>query len=507
MSFENSRGQNYPRIAYKWWYALAEFIDNSTQNYFDNKEELDKELEKSGESFTVSITRGEKKLRVADNAFGMDMKILQRAMNVSTPPPIPKGKKTLGRSRYGVGMKTASGWAGRYLEIRTTMLGSGEEITVKLDWDKVNDGELDLELSTRKVSKKEHGTTIEINGLYDPPKGRTVTKIVQYLRSIYRMDIRDKDMVLNWDSKPLEPFTFEGSTDFQLKPNNTPWSKKITKKVGGRDVKGWFGVLRKGKAARSKAGFSIFHNNRMIEGWPNAWRPYQIFGDDSNNLINQRLVGEIHLDQFGISHTKDGIYWRTGEEEKVGTMLKQELDDLIEQAKIPYKNQGAGSKEQKKTFEKAAQDLETEIKDIENHLQKEISLVEVEPPVTKNEQDEINATIVNQAANKGSAEWRINLSQYSVELYLENNGIDKPYYVNSISDEKNTTVFVVVNLDHPFYEGNDLETANLNLRHAVMDAISEYTAGRIDRSDHTLVNYMKDRFLRLEWKAEQNQPT
>ena len=115
--------------------------------------------------------------------------------------------------------------------------------------------------------------------------------------------------------------------------------------------------------------------------------------------------------------------------------------------------------------------------------------------------------IVNQAANKGSAQWRINLGQYSVELYLENNGIDKPYYVNSISDEINTTVFVVVNLDHPFYEGNDLETANLNLRHAVMDAISEYAAGRIDRSDHTLVNIMKDRFLRLEWKAEQNQPT
>ena len=49
-------------------------------------------------------------------------------------------------------MKTASGWAGRYLEIRTTMLGSGEEITVKLDWDKVNDGELDLELSTRNIT-------------------------------------------------------------------------------------------------------------------------------------------------------------------------------------------------------------------------------------------------------------------------------------------------------------------------------------------------------------------
>ena len=53
-------------------------------------------------------------------------------------------------------------------------------------------------------------------------------------------------------------------------------------------------------------------------------------------------------------------------------------------------------------------------------------------------------------------------------------------------------MFVVINLDH-ILRGNDLDTANLNLRHAVMDAISEYQLGP-SRDDHTLVNYMKDRF-------------
>ena len=153
-----------------------------------------------------------------------------------------------------------------------------------------------------------------------------------------------------------------------------------------------------------------------------------------------------------------------------------------------------------KTFKAAADDLKTEITDIQDAFVGEVELMEVEPPVSQKEQLDINASIVTQAANKGKAEWKIDLAQYSVELYLENNGSDRPYYVNSVSEGNSTTVYVVVNLDHPFYIGNDLETANLNLRHLVMDAISEYAAGRLKRKDHTLVNMNKDRFLRLEWK-------
>lgn len=504
ISFENSRGQNYPRIDYKWWYALAEFIDNSTQNYFDNREALDAFFLENGDDFTVEIVRDEDLIRISDNAFGMDLSVLTRAMNVSTPPPIKEGKK-IGRSRYGVGMKTASGWAGRFMTIRTTMLGSGKQITVKLDWQKVNAGTTKLDISTREVDETDHGTIIELTGIYDIAKGNTVKTMKNYLGSIYRLDIRNEDLVLKWDGDPLKPFSFSDTTDFQLKPNNSPWTKEVNGKVNNKSVNGWFGVLKKGKAARSKAGFSIFHNNRMVEGWPSPWRPSQIFGGDdsndgANNLLNQRLVGEVHLDDFGISHTKDGIYWKTGEEEGVGNYLKEQLDDLIKQAKIPYKGQTGGSKAQRKTFEQAAKSLQTEIKDIEEAFKREVTLLEVKPPLPSTQQKEINSMIVTQAANKSESLWSVDLGNYSVELYLENEGQLTPYYVNSVSEGDATTVFVVVNLDHPFYEGNDLDTANLNLRHAVMDAISEYAAGRLSRDDHTLVNFMKDQFLRLEWK-------
>ena len=59
-------------------------------------------------------------------------------------------------------------------------------------------------------------------------------------------------------------------------------------------------------------------------------------------------MGKVHLDDFGISHTKDGIYWKTGEEENVGKLKK--LDDLITQAKY-HTNHNLVEKLQRKTFE------------------------------------------------------------------------------------------------------------------------------------------------------------
>ena len=47
-----------------------------------------------------------------------------------------------------------------------------------------------------------------------------------------------------------------------------------------------------------------------------------------NDLINQRFVGEIHLDEFSVSHTKDDIQWENDEEEKVEAKLKEECSDF-----------------------------------------------------------------------------------------------------------------------------------------------------------------------------------
>lgn len=40
---------SYRRMAYEIWYALAEYVDNSTQSYANNKEALDSRYEQEGE--------------------------------------------------------------------------------------------------------------------------------------------------------------------------------------------------------------------------------------------------------------------------------------------------------------------------------------------------------------------------------------------------------------------------------------------------------------------------
>src|SRR5439155_10278246 len=39
------------------------------------------------------------------------------------------------------------------------------------------------------------------------------------------------------------------------------------------------------------------------------YRPERIFGIDRNDLINQRLYGELNLDDFPVNHLKDDFLW------------------------------------------------------------------------------------------------------------------------------------------------------------------------------------------------------
>lgn len=62
--------------------------------------------------------------------------------------------------------------------------------------------------------------------------------------------------------------------------------------VDEKRVHGWAGVLEKG--SRKDAGFSIIQGSRVIEGWPDAYKPESLFGQqegEANNLVSQRLVG------------------------------------------------------------------------------------------------------------------------------------------------------------------------------------------------------------------------
>ena len=75
---------SYRRMDYEIWYALAEFVDNSTQSYANNKEALEVAFAEEGEGLEVRITYdrqgAEPVFRIVDNAMGMGYAELQHAL-------------------------------------------------------------------------------------------------------------------------------------------------------------------------------------------------------------------------------------------------------------------------------------------------------------------------------------------------------------------------------------------------------------------------------------------
>src|ERR1700733_11113196 len=96
--------RSYKRLPYTPWHALAEFVDNSTQSYFNNRELLDTAFKADGRQLEISISydRLTGFLRIVDNAMGMSFTELEYALRIGQPPA-----DTSGRSKYGLGLKMA----------------------------------------------------------------------------------------------------------------------------------------------------------------------------------------------------------------------------------------------------------------------------------------------------------------------------------------------------------------------------------------------------------------
>lgn len=124
----------YSRLSYTMWFALAEFVDNSTQSRLNYGGIIDDVLKEEGSPLTVDIVhnRQTKEITISDNSIGMTKDDLIRALRIAIPTSDSKG-----RSKYGMGMKTAACWIGRKWEVTTCEWDSGEEWTAIIDVDAI----------------------------------------------------------------------------------------------------------------------------------------------------------------------------------------------------------------------------------------------------------------------------------------------------------------------------------------------------------------------------------
>lgn len=524
--------ESYKRLSYKAWYALAEYVDNSTQSYINHKDILDQAYDKEQSKLTVTISYNNDPangfVQIEDTSIGMDELDLQRALTVGKRPD-----DTSGRSKYGLGLKTASFWFGDRWEITTKKLGSkfeykviadlqeliaqsystdhneNNEETVIAAQSEVNDNE---DKSQRNEPKKRentlefvksepmdldlHYTIIKISKLNRQIAPTTAKKIKDFLKSIYRVDLENETMSLIFQNDHLT-WSKKYFFDRMLKdPEGMPYHIQLSFDINGKKVHGWAGVLETG--SRRDAGFSILQANRVIQGWPDAYRPTKLFGDQEggvNDLVNQRLVGELYLDGFDVSHTKDEILFSEDEEDQLNELLLVNLAHF-KKAALEYR----------KPLEEAGEDS-VDYSSIVNQLFKEIQSPKVisyvtEMPVLPPETiKESNEEVVERSLALDLKEvYQTTLSGINITVIINPESSSYDPYVVIRSRASRDDITIIVNKNHQHWK--TLMTPAMILyfiKHCILDGLAEWKAYFIVGDlDPDTIKTIKDSYLRLD---------
>jgi hypothetical protein len=253
------------------------------------------------------------------------------------------------------------------------------------------------------------------------------------------------------------------------------WHKEIKLEFDdGRRVTG-FAALRETASAR-RAGFALFRRNRLIQGsGDEGYRPHYVFGNP-NSYRYQRLFGELHLEGFGVSHTKDGFQWDDHEDAFLEA-LKKELDaeplPLLKQAE----NWRASNREIKNGAEEAtsrtALAIEREVPAALDQLDEEPA---GEPPLVLPQAD-LAVTRTIRIPYKGH-EWEIVIeltNNPAVGDWLDiSNGV-----ATGPGGKRLHRLSIRVALAHPFmvhFAGNSAERIEPLLRIAAGLALAEHVA-------------------------------
>ncbi len=348
----------FKNLRYDTWYAISEFVDNSTASYFvpENAKMLNKLRNFKSLDIRVNYDKESNTLSVVDNAFGMDLENFKRAVQLQKPP-----KDTSGRNEFGMGLKTSAFWFGEVLTVETTAYGSEDKYSLTIDTNllKANKAST-VNYKTSKTDKESHGTTIKIENIYEarkPVHPRTIKRIKDELSTIYTRDILGKnshrpvniyfnDSLL--EAKKLNYYEAEDITVDRYQPyiknsdrdddllidsgtilfkDEEKINLEFTHLKKTYKLTGEIGILETGKA--SSAGFMLYRRGRVIHGGPgNNYKPKTIFGAP-NSFMSQRIAGNIFMDNFEVSQSKDKFEWDAELESIVCDKIKDKIKDLL----------------------------------------------------------------------------------------------------------------------------------------------------------------------------------
>jgi len=509
--------ESYKRLPYKTWYALAEFIDNSTQSFRNHKSELQQIFDSEATVLTVEISyltaATGSFVQIKDNAWGMDESDLQNALTLGK---IPLNADE--RSKFGLGLKTAAFWFGNEWEVRTTQIGMTETLIVRVNlqeilaaekahYDRLEADGLQivqfrpaLPIRREPVDINEHGTTIEIRDLSKKITKSNATSCVEYLRSIYRVDIQNNLLNLKFQGESLIWSTAAINEMLLTDANGRPYKKEIEFNIDGKTVTGWAGILKSG--GKKHGGFSLLQADRVIMGFPKAYNNNSLFGSEEggrNDLTNQRLVGELFLDKdFAVSHTKDQILFADQEEEELDRLLYENLADYKQEANIPFKNR----QDSELAFQNDRFNFEEATTRIIQNLQLDAfrDVINNTTILPADAIDETNSETLARLQRMDHKSFTYELDGLHVEIILsEHSSPYDPYLLVRTAGGRDN-LYIVINVNHSYWLDLGDNTSRFHfLLNCIYDGVAEWKAEfMLSQLDPNTIKLIKDALLRLE---------
>lgn len=491
----------FRNLNYKPWYAIAEFVDNSVSAWanWDSPINGVARPDKVKVHIEVGGSDAEPFIEIRDNASGIKLEDFPIAFKVAS---IPVNRKT-GLNEFGMGMKTAGFWFSNSWSVNTAHAGEGISRAMHFDLEKIlNERIRDIEPIERKTSATSHFTTVHLGKLNQVPKGRTVGRIKDHLASMYRCFLRSGDLELVYNGERLsysEPEVLVAKK--AMDPEGLPitWRKEFSFELSsGRKVNGFAGLLNTGST--SFAGFSIFRNNRLIEGsGDETYRPQEIFGS-SNSFVYQRLFGELHLHGFKSSHMKDQIQWQDNDEEELVATLKAVLTsgevNLLWQAEKYRKNQQIPLKTVESVLSEVKSGLEISLPDAINSLVPRLIDVEVSIPESIEPLEIAVASTSLRIDTHNHGIWQVEISALndeSISSFIEVGSTVEHLPIEGA--DRQSKINVRLNLGHPFciqYLGANQQGLELLFAYSACLAIALSVGRTIGAKSNYIVQYIND---------------
>ncbi len=448
----------FSRLNYKAWYAIAEFVDNSTQSYISNEQILKSNPNFEKLKIKINYDIETNTLVISDNAYGMEIDRFKDAILLDA-----KNENQTGRNEFGMGLKTAASWFGEIWNVSSTQYGSENkyEATVDIPYLKESDDNT-ITISRTIVNPQSHGTTITIKNVTKKiTAARTRGKIIELLSSMYRRDINNRNIEIQFDDNIIQFESFP-----ILKFREKEWKKPVDFVVNFENkqyrVDGFVAIMDPGSFI--KAGFALFRQDRVVIGGPDQnYKPSQIFGQ-AQDTRSHKLFGELNMNDFPVNQAKDGFVWDDGLEDAFVEELRKNIQEYIEIAAITVKDRIQEDNLSKATSQKIQDEVtksvgklsdngelieQDDAEDIEDYGEDSnedmTDLEQYKDNVQKPQNSEPTKVIEHNRT------YDIKINNYCNKHFVINWAIGSRDYWFDI-EENEDTINILININHPFFK-------------------------------------------------------